>query len=698
MRDATGRMLVLAIVCAIQPLAALGDTPVTQTVEAVSAQETRPHADSKRSDDASPFRVYFEGNSLTAGAMRGFGLQSSDRDGPTTPLGGKEIVFGKHIGPGMSPRQLWHRPVFSKYPFGFAEEALTEYEWDAITLQPFGDPDAVEVEYCAKYVELALPKSPRIQSYVYGQWPRKRNGDFGAQWLARSTGEGRPDYSRDRYENITRQLRQALPAGVKPPRLIPVGHVLHRLNQKIRSGELTGYDSIYEFYRPDGLHLNINGSYVAALTFYACFFGESPLGLNVPEAGKGDVTYRPFTSTQLRIVQETVWEVVTGNPLTGIYADAPAEANTLLLQNAVVGEPYRDYLHASFGRPPYRWESVSGQLPSGLVLGDDGEISGTAESVGSFPFRVAVTDEQGGTDHQEVRITVEKDRSPRIISKDIPRLWQGEPFKFNLTAEGGNRGVVWENIGALPPGFVLEPGGRLHGAPALQGCFEFQTRVSDLDLTDPESDTRKYTVAVNPPQSEVVTGIPVKEGLRVDGKLDEPAWSSLRYAPEKSVEVEMDAEAAFDVAWKENRGFYIAISVKDDVLVVNESEPWLGDSVEIYLDVANNRQQVYNSDDYRIVIDPEGHMKVFGVDRRSFECAAARTAKGYDIEVYLGHGSYNHRGYYKVRKNAVFGFDVALNDVDAADEEPARAFWHGDESNETDPGNFGILIFTEETK
>ena len=55
-------------------------------------------------------------------------------------------------------------------------------------------------------------------------------------------------------------------------------------------------------------------------------------------------------------------------------------------------QPYAYTLLNQFGSGPYTYQLQSGALPSGLSMDQSGNISGTASSVGLFPFTVLVTD------------------------------------------------------------------------------------------------------------------------------------------------------------------------------------------------------------------------------------------------------------------------------------------------------------------
>lgn len=70
----------------------------------------------------------------------------------------------------------------------------------------------------------------------------------------------------------------------------------------------------------------------------------------------------------------------------------PLTIATIDLAPGVLGEPYFAQFTATGGVPPYHWTLTSGSLPPGLVLNDDGTVTGTLLAAGAYPFTVTVTD------------------------------------------------------------------------------------------------------------------------------------------------------------------------------------------------------------------------------------------------------------------------------------------------------------------
>ncbi len=197
--------------------------------------------------------------------------------------------------------------------------------------------------------------------YIYATWPKveqvlEQEGEKTYAAYYEATYKGGVQPCADFYCRLIDRLN-AKQADLKTPvRLIPAGHVLAALDKKIRAGTLAGIEAFYDrnqkyyiqarrnnknpspfdpdHFQPDagvlnfyadGVHMNDQphngrdsgtiGSYAAALTVYATLIGENPVGLTVDPYEMFD----PRADAELiRTLQETVWEVVTRNRLTGV--------------------------------------------------------------------------------------------------------------------------------------------------------------------------------------------------------------------------------------------------------------------------------------------------------------------------------------------------------------------------------------------
>jgi hypothetical protein len=76
----------------------------------------------------------------------------------------------------------------------------------------------------------------------------------------------------------------------------------------------------------------------------------------------------------------------------GAATGEPLVVQTTTLPKAYLRQQYEAHLQVHGGITPWRWEVTDGALPSGVVLGQDGILSGVPGETGEFRFTVRVTD------------------------------------------------------------------------------------------------------------------------------------------------------------------------------------------------------------------------------------------------------------------------------------------------------------------
>jgi hypothetical protein len=521
-------------------------------------------------------------------------------------------------------------------------------------------------------------------------------GEFDRYWLATPAKPGEPSTgTRVFYEAFVEELRKGFPKA-KPIRLIPVGHAMYLLNQKIKAGIVPDLKSISDVYI-DGIHLGNVGAYIAGCSFFAVIYGESPVGLPVPQATwnlgyaqvQGNIYHRPLSPTLARIIQETVWEVVATHPLTGVKSDLAAKVATPVIPDVVAGEVYSFRFLPAFGLAPYTWSIGEGRLPDGLALDASGRLSGTATAAGRYPVKIAVKDARGGQDARNLAVTVAPDSKPEIAEAALPAGKVGEYYSRQLTASGGNPPIYWrlKRNSKLPRGMELQLDGTLKGSAAEEFDADITVEAVDSDSTAPETAERTFHLRIGPPGPQVLIVRRVTDKVANDGKLDEPFWN-LNQKVERLVGGKAWKNAAcFDVVFD---GFCLDIAVKvlDSEIKTDAPEPWRNDSVEIFLDYFNSNEKVYNSQHRRIVVDAAGRMHVVGL-ADWIRKGVQRIEGGYTVEIQIS--PWNLGGWGSNLTGRVIGFDVACNDVDS-EGRVTRVVWRGTKDNETDPSGFAPLL------
>ncbi|MBD1912971.1 MULTISPECIES: DUF4886 domain-containing protein [unclassified Leptolyngbya] len=253
--------------------------------------------------------LYFIGNSLTDEVLyKGFDDMVESQ--------GRPLEWGRHMIPGAPLEWIFEHPNdgFREEPYGTYPQAFANYTWDYVTLQPTNRLLNDDLTTIAQFLDLLKERSPEAQVFIYAQWPGNDGQDWDTQWLHEYTDRwDGTQRTRDYYETLTQTLNEQHP-NFSPFRLIPVGHVMYALNQKMKAGEIPGFTKITDVYIDRG-HLNSVGSYIVATTFYATIFQSSPIGLPVPPPYQED---QPISDELAAVIQNTVWDVVTTTPLSGV--------------------------------------------------------------------------------------------------------------------------------------------------------------------------------------------------------------------------------------------------------------------------------------------------------------------------------------------------------------------------------------------
>jgi Putative Ig domain len=192
--------------------------------------------------------------------------------------------------------------------------------------------------------------------------------------------------------------------------------------------------------------------------------------------------------------------------------------DSFLVPVGTVGE---DYNHQFNGRAgcgpalPYRFRVLGGELPPGLILLDDGLLTGIPTRAGSWSFWLELSDEDPPSEpwclprKSQRLFTVDVVAALTITTNSAPPATVGASYSLPLSAEGGKSARTWSIAsGHLPPGLTLNPStGAITGAPTASGVYEFRVRVSDGSRLA----TRQLTVPVREPLVAQVTTMPHAE-------------------------------------------------------------------------------------------------------------------------------------------------------------------------------------------
>lgn len=654
--------------------------------------------------------IYLIGNSVTDTINYDGSVALAVSRGKTQPT-------ARHMIPGAPLSFLWDNPAggFVTSPYGFPTNALPNYQWDVLSLQPFDRRLNEDVVASKNFLGLlfggATPTAQQLfnrdnsRIFIFGRWPRQdassRPGgprSYETLWQRSYTGgfDGTNETA-DYFATLTTSLRAETVSGVALTNrvfMVPVGHVLYNLDQQMRAGQIPGYSDIFQIYA-DGIHLNNIGSYITAVTYFATIYQESPVGLPIasqylPAANKP--TDRPLTPELAALIQEVVWDTVRAEPLSGVLSAANLTLATSAVPTARVGVAYTTPLLANGGVLPRSFAVTDGALPTGVSLSSAGVFSGAPSVAGTSDFTVTVSDAANpvATVSRIYRIVVEADSVPSInTAAALPAGNRISRYTQALTAVGGNGTRTWSLVsGALPDGLQLAANGALIGIPMAEGSFSFTARVADAD-TPADTAQRAFTLTIGAPAAETMFVARTQSPIRIDGSITETHWS-LSHTAERTGLGTPDNTVRFQTLW-DDQALYVAIRVRDFTLTPGVGTGVDRDSVEIYLDAFNDKEAEYNLQHRQLRIGADGVVFERGGRSSGITAATVTTPDGYDIECRI---PWVNLGITPTADTTVIGFDVGVNDRDeSATRQHFQRFAFAD-AQQSSPAQFGQALLT----
>lgn len=184
------------------------------------------------------------------------------------------------------------------------------------------------------------------------------------------------------------------------------------------------------------------------------------------------------------------WAQISVSPAAGRQADA------------FVGEPYGPLqIRISGGVAPYSVQGSTVALPAGMTIAFDAAsstvtIGGEPTQAGdSFRVDLRITDANNDTlQTGGYHIHAMPSRSLSFTPAAIAATAVGRPLEVIFIPQKGQSPYVFEAVGPLPPGLVLDRGGRLSGSVQQAGSFNFQVRLTDTNSSERVQD---YTLQVD---------------------------------------------------------------------------------------------------------------------------------------------------------------------------------------------------------
>jgi PKD repeat protein len=398
---------------------------------------------------ASATTIYFIGNSVTDVINYG-ALQKLAQSRGHTHQWGRTMI------PGAPLDWFVQHPTdgITEAPYGIWTNALPNYAWDFISLQPFDRLLADDISAIGTFADLAKAKSAGKTLIIYERWPRSDNHDASSAkgwndaFMGPFTGGwDNSNETRDYFEQLTTRAKTAQP-GFRVI-LAPVGEVMHQLNIKMSAGQVPGYSHIWQVYA-DGIHLNGAGAYIACCTYFATIYQEDPTGLGVPS------DFGSLNSTYVQIVQQTVWDVIRnykdsgGNPWSGMSGGGTTVAVTgvkLSLDSVALTTGQTATLTTTVQptnatNKTVSWSSSASNIAS---VSTSGVVTGQAAGTAT----ITVTTQDGGKTAQcRVRVTSGTAVTGVTVSPTADTVLVGQTITLTATVSPANatdKSVVWSS-------------------------------------------------------------------------------------------------------------------------------------------------------------------------------------------------------------------------------------------------------------
>jgi len=236
--------------------------------------------------------------------------------------------------------------------------------------------------------------------------------------------------------------------------------------------------------------------------------GGLPPGLSF-DSQRGELSGKPLTAGDSTLIVEVVDQSPEPQRSRRVFSlhirPVLHLAGPDVLAYFESGVAYVEYLSATGGKPPYTFEVVSGALPSGIVLRDDGKLDGAAYAgSGTPPFEVRVTDSDEPPQARVRRLQLTSITCSAsevcIKSSAVPDARVGSAYTHTLQSNPTSVTWSWKKADSsptLPPGLTLNAEtGVLSGTPTQAGVYEFHVTATAGGLLPPTASTLTLKLTV----------------------------------------------------------------------------------------------------------------------------------------------------------------------------------------------------------
>ncbi len=226
-----------------------------------------------------------------------------------------ELVGWRYSGSRSGAVDKWWQKGADQEP----RKSVAAGKVDILTVCTYYLKKGSEQEKCIRnFVKLMQENNPKGLIYVISTKPRS-DGPYKGGWDARTKAElaklyGRIDETR-RYANNKNALVDEINEsyGKEVIREVPLYYGQALMRKQIIDGKVEGVKKQSDLYSDAMGHVSELGQRLNAYTVFAAIYGESPVGLHVPEWEKsGDTVLR----AQALSLQKAAWAAVQAVPVT----------------------------------------------------------------------------------------------------------------------------------------------------------------------------------------------------------------------------------------------------------------------------------------------------------------------------------------------------------------------------------------------
>ena len=207
--------------------------------------------------------------------------------------------------------------------------------------------------------------------------------------------------------------------------------------------------------------------------------GSLPPGLQISSTGSIAGTPTAPGSYSFTLRAQDVGGQLAQRSLSISVANTALSINGGGLPAGQVGAVYTGTVSAVNGASPFAYTLVGGNLPAGLTLAQNGNVSGTPTAPGIYQVTIRATDANASTTDQGLTIFINSlDFS--VNTKSIPSARLNQPYSATLSGLGGTPPYNFQLVaGTLPSGLTLTAAGVIAGTPTAAGANSFSLRATD---------------------------------------------------------------------------------------------------------------------------------------------------------------------------------------------------------------------------